>query len=182
MSDTEKKVILTIDDQEYVRSSIKNFLEDYDYSVIEAENGRIGLETFEHEKPDLLLVDLRMPELDGLDVLKKVREESPETPVVIVSGTGVLRDAVVALRLGAWDYILKPIEDMEVLLHVVSKSLEKARLSRENICYRQNMERMVEQRTRELDKTNRELLAEIDERKRVEQQREELLKILASKR
>jgi CheY-like chemotaxis protein len=88
--------------------SIEAYLEDSGFAVIHAENGRVGLEAFRRERPDLVLVDLRMPEVDGLDVLAKVTSESPLTPIIVVSGTGVLQDAIEALRLGAWDYVTSP--------------------------------------------------------------------------
>lgn len=127
--------ILTIDDDCSVRENIVTYLEDSGYIILQAENGRTGLEMFRRETPDLILVDLCMPEVDGLEVLAKVTEESPETPIIVVSGAGIVRDAIEALRLGAWDYVLKPIHDMDVLEHVVRKALERARLLAENEKY-----------------------------------------------
>ena len=107
--------------------------------------------------PDLVLVDLRMPEMDGMEVLKWIRKNSPDTPVLIMSGTGILRDAVEALRLGAWNYLLKPIEDMTVLLHAVRIALERACLIHENRLYQEHLEEEVNRRTRELEETTLEL-------------------------
>ena len=149
--------ILAIDDESVVRQAIGAYLEDRGYSCLEAENGRVGLEVFRREKPDLILVDLRMPEVDGLEVLATVSQESPETPVIIVSGTGVVADAIEALHLGAWDYVLKPIKDMEVLLHAVEKTLERARLIEENRKYREHLESEVKSRTAEIEDSNRAL-------------------------
>ena len=157
MSSSVLPVILTIDDERIIRESIRSFLSDYDYEVFEAENGRVGLEVFEEKKPDLVLVDLRMPEVDGLEVLSTVKRESPNTPVIVVSGTGVLADVVEALHLGAWDYILKPIQDMSVLLHAVESCWQRASLIRENLRHQRHLEELVEQRTIELRKTNLEL-------------------------
>ncbi|MCP4658160.1 MAG: response regulator, partial [bacterium] len=125
MADEKLPLVLTIDDEKAVRESFRHFLEDYDYEVLEAENGRVGLEVFERERPDLVLVDLRMPEVDGLEVLRRVPESSPETPIVVVSGTGMIGDVVEALHRGAWDYLLKPIEDLSVLRHAVDRALER---------------------------------------------------------
>ena len=69
-------VILTIDDEENIRDSFRMFLEDYDYQVIEAKNGQEGLDLFAQEKPDLVLCDLRMPEVDGLEVIEKIKNDS----------------------------------------------------------------------------------------------------------
>ncbi len=131
--------ILSIEDEETVRLSIVGYLEDSGFEMLEAQNGRIGLEVFQEEKPDLVLCDLRMPELDGLSVLAKVRELSPETPFIIVSGTGDMHDAVEALKLGAWDFVTKPIQDMEILEHAVTKALDRARLTRENHEFREDL-------------------------------------------
>jgi len=93
-----------------------------------------------------------MPELDGYEVIRRVREEAPELPLIVISGTGHINDAVRALKLGAWDYITKPIEDMNVILHAIDKALERARLIRENREYREHLEELVKQRTKELEK------------------------------
>ncbi|QTA78331.1 Two component system response regulator/histidine kinase [Desulfonema limicola] len=168
MSQKKTPVILTIDDEKGIRESIRYFLEDYEYQVLEAENGKIGIEIFKRENPDLILVDLRMPEMDGLEVLRIVRNQSPDTPVIVISGTGVIGDAVEALHLGAWDYLLKPIGDLSVLLHSVEKALERSRLILENHAYQQYLEQEVAKRTRELEKANKELLREIALRKKTE--------------
>ncbi|MGE5342615.1 MAG: response regulator [Candidatus Omnitrophota bacterium] len=157
VSPQKKYSILIIEDEAAVRKSSRNFLEDYNYQILEAENGRIGLEIFEKEKPDLVLVDLRMPEINGMEVLARIRKQSPDTPIIIMSGTGVIRDVVEALRLGAWNYLLKPIEDLTVLRHAVEKALERARLIRENRLYQEHLEEEVKRRTFELEKTAQEL-------------------------
>lgn len=152
-----QQVILTIDDERVIRESFCNYLEDYDYEVCEAENGRVGIDVIKDRTPDLVLCDLRMPEVDGLAVLKWVQENASDMPIVVVSGTGAIGDAIEALRLGAWDYLLKPVENLDVLLHTVEKSLERARLIRENREYEQHLEEMVKTRTAQLSAANREL-------------------------
>ncbi|MBF0381274.1 MAG: response regulator [Magnetococcales bacterium] len=149
--------ILTIDDEPGIRETFRDFLEDLDYEVIEGENGRHGLEIFKKELPDLVLLDLRMPEIDGLEVLAKLKEESPNTPIIIVSGTGVIGDAIRALNLGAWDYILKPVVDLGVLRHSVEKVLDRARLIQENLAYQENLEEQVSKRTAQLHQANAEI-------------------------
>ncbi len=136
-----KAKILIIDDESYIRESIKNFFEDRGYYVAEAYNGSNGLEVFEKIKPDMVLCDLRMPGMDGLEVLGTITDISPVTPVIMVSGAGNISDTVEALRLGAWDYIFKPIEDMTVLSHAVTKELERAAFIKEKEIYRKNLEK-----------------------------------------
>jgi len=124
-----------------IRWTIGDYLEDSGYHVFKAENGRAGLKMFQEKEPDIILVDLMMPEVDGFEVLSKVKEESPGTPVIVVSGTGVIQDVIEAIRRGAWDYLTKPIQDLAVLEHVVNKTLEKANLIQENEEYKRNLEK-----------------------------------------
>lgn len=149
--------ILVVDDEVPVRMSLGAFLEDCGYVVLEAENGRVGLEKFKSENPDLVLVDLRMPEVDGLEVLQKITTQSPDTPVIVVSGTGFIGDVVEALHRGAWDYLLKPVIDLEMLRYAVKKALERSSLIKENKAYRENLEKMVRTRTAQLEAANKEL-------------------------
>jgi serine phosphatase RsbU (regulator of sigma subunit) len=132
--------ILSIDDETILRESIVAYLEDSGFEVYEACNGQEGLEVFREEKPDLVLSDLQMPIMGGLEVLQEIRKESPETPVIVVSGAGVMDDAIEALRLGAWDYLVKPVTDMAVLEHAVCKALEKKRLIQENMRIQKELE------------------------------------------
>ncbi|MBU2515789.1 response regulator [bacterium] len=153
----EITTILVIEDEAIIRDSIGEFLEDREFHVLRAENGRVGLEMFQRETPDLILTDLRMPELDGLEVLKKITEISPDTPLIVVSGTGNIGDSIQALHAGAWDYILKPVEDMTIITMAIDKALERSRLRRENRIYQENLEMLVKERTGELEKANAHL-------------------------
>lgn len=155
MDSVEDKVILTIDDESYIRHSIKAYLEDFGFIVFEAENGKKGIEIFDSRKIDLILLDLRMPEMNGLEVLKIIKKKSPDTPLIVASGTGNISAVVEALHLGAWDYILKPIEDMNVLYHSVSKSLAESQLKKENKIYQERLEELVKERTRELEESEK---------------------------
>lgn len=157
MSNEKPPVVLLIDDEKSIRESFRHFLEDHDYQVLEAENGRVGLKLFMEADPALVLVDLRMPEVDGLEVLANIRERSPDTPVIVVSGAGQIHDAVEALRLGAWDYLVKPVVDLSVLLHAIKKALERFRLVMENRSYQEQLEEEVARRTKELGQANEEL-------------------------
>jgi len=149
--------VLTIDDDALIRQSLKDYLEDIEFKVLEAEDGNHGMDIFQCERPDVVLLDLRMPEIDGLEVLAKIRQIAPETPVIVVSGQGVMTDVVNALHLGAWDYILKPINDMSVLGHTVKKAMERARLIRQNRRYQEHLEQKVTKRTKELEQSNKAL-------------------------
>lgn len=141
MKHREDRTILVIDDEVYIRESIISFLEDHGFSTAGAENGRIGLEIFDKEQPDLILCDLRMPEMDGLEVLEAIGSKNDKIPVIIVSGAGNISDTVEALRLGAWDYIIKPIQDMNVLHHAIQKAFERAQFIREKNQYQEELEK-----------------------------------------
>jgi PAS domain S-box-containing protein len=147
---TESCTLLTIEDEEQIRRSIRAFFEDMDFTVLEAGDGEKGLELFRQRHPAVVLVDLRMPGMSGLDVIEALSREAPETPVVVLSGTGVLADAIGAIRRGAWDYIVKPIKDMAELEQVVKNVIERARLREESRRYHIRIEEEIELRTKEL--------------------------------
>lgn len=130
-----------IDDDTIVRRSIVAYLEDSGFEVHEEADARAAMAWFRQNHPDVVLTDLRMPDVDGLSVLEAVREASPETAVIVISGMGVVGDVVKALRLGATDYLLKPLADMEMLVHAVNRSLERRNLLDENRRYREELER-----------------------------------------
>lgn len=132
--------LLVIDDEAFVRDSLVAYLEDSGYQVEEAADGRQGLEMFERTHPDVVLLDLKMPNMDGLSVLKALRDHPANVPVIVISGAGVMADVVEALRYGASDYLFKPIGDMAVLEHSIARCLEQGRLRRENQRYRQQLE------------------------------------------
>jgi len=132
--------ILTIDDEDGIRQNLVAYLEDCGYLTLAAADGSEGLAIFLRERPDVVLCDLRMPGMDGLEVLEKIHAESPDTPVIVVSGAGTLGDVVEALRRGAWDFLTKPIQDMAFLASAVGRALERARLARENREYRESLE------------------------------------------
>ncbi|MBD2838931.1 SpoIIE family protein phosphatase [Pseudomonas sp. JM0905a] len=132
--------LLIIDDDEVVRASLAAYLEDSGFSVRQASNGLQGLQVFEQERPDLVICDLRMPQVDGLELIRRISELEAETPVIVVSGAGVMSDAVEALRLGAADYLIKPLEDLAVLEHSVRRALDRSALRLENRRYREKLE------------------------------------------
>jgi phosphoserine phosphatase RsbU/P len=139
MPESNRK-ILVIDDDSVVRMSLVAYLSSVGFDVVDADNGAEGLSLFSEISPDLVLTDLRMPDVDGLQVLARVGEVSPDTPVIVISGAGEVSDVVDALRLGAADYLVKPLVDMQVLKHAVDKSLEGLALREENHRYREELE------------------------------------------
>ncbi|MEN8131686.1 MAG: SpoIIE family protein phosphatase [Pseudomonadota bacterium] len=132
--------ILTIEDDPAVRNGIVAYLEDSGFEMLEAGDGISGIELFRREHPDVVLCDLRLPGMDGMEVLATIIGESPDTPVIVVSGITVVSDAVQALSSGAWDYITKPVHDMGVLESTIHRVLERMELLRENREYREHLE------------------------------------------
>jgi DNA-binding NtrC family response regulator len=127
----QQPVILVVEDERYVRESLTAYLDDIGFRVLEAENGRIGLELFRLEAPDIVMTDLRMPEMDGFALVETIAAESEFTPIVVVSGVGAVDEAVRAMRLGAWDYLSKPIINLEELHITIDNCLERARTRQE---------------------------------------------------
>lgn len=142
--------LLIIDDDDVVRASLAAYLEDSGFNVLQAANGLQGLEVFQAQSPDLVICDLRMPQVDGLELIRRINALQVETPVIVVSGAGVMSDAVEALRLGAADYLIKPLVDLAVLEHSIRRALDRFRLRQENQRYRE-----------ELEAANRELQASL---------------------
>jgi diguanylate cyclase (GGDEF)-like protein len=168
--------ILIIDDDPAICGVIADYLSNKGFVVLEAEDGTVGLNLFARENPDLVLLDLRLPGMDGLEILSCINKDSPDTPVVIVSGQGTIKDAIAALKTGAWDYITKPIFDMNILNITVNHVLERAKQIHEKNKYHKNLEEKLrqgtsdlEQRSLELEKAYHNLNREIEERRRVEE-------------
>lgn len=136
----ERHRLLVIDDDDAVRDSIAAYLQELDYQVELASTGQLGLELFEQNPPEVVLLDLKLPQISGLDVLKVLTQHPADVPVIVVSGSGIMNDVVQALRYGASDYLVKPITDLEVLKHAISRGIEQNRLRRENVRYRQQLE------------------------------------------
>ena len=145
-------LLLTIDDEESVRSSLVIFFEDCGFTVIQACNGRDGIGKIHALNPDIVITDLRMPHVDGLEVVDAVKRFDDNLPIIVLSGTGVLSDATEALRRGAWDYLAKPVVDLVELELVVARCIERARLVKESRDHHQNLELQVKLRTAELRK------------------------------
>lgn len=139
------KTILLIDDEISILESLTSFFQDEGYQVLPAKDGETGLELFSENSVDLLITDLRMPGKSGLEVMKSIKKRSSGTPMIVISGAGNREDIIGALRLGARDYITKPIEDLDIIGHTVAQVLESKRLSDENVAYRKKLEKSEHQ-------------------------------------
>ncbi len=152
--------ILIIDDEVSLCRSLEAYLEDMDHEILVADNGQTGLDLLEGnvDKVEAVLVDLNMPVMNGYEFIEQAKKVAPDTPVVVLSGVGVVDDAVKALRLGAWDFIPKPIHTMKVVEHILGKVLERSRLIRENRRYQDHLEELVRQRTEQVVQARRQIM------------------------
>ncbi len=118
-----------IDDEKIIRERLKKLLELDDYETFTAGDGEEGLKIFNEEKPEIALVDIKMPGLDGIEVLRKIREDAEETQVILITGHGGVETAIQALKEGAFGYIQKPI-DYDELEVEIKRALEKQEMQR----------------------------------------------------
>lgn len=122
--------ILIIDDEPILRDSLEMALGTSGYEVLTASTGEEGLEKFQKESPDLILLDHWLPGINGDEVLRKIKETSPETPVIIMTAQGSIEMAVNSMKMGAFDFLVKPF-DLEQLEDLIRKGLERIRLKKE---------------------------------------------------
>ena len=170
--------ILVVDDKPCVRVALEMHFVKWRFDVLTAENGLHAIEQIQMHRPDVIIADLFMPEMDGFELLRYLRETAPEVPVIIISGKGDRDEVIEALRLGAWDYIYKPIENAPFLRLAINRVLGKAQLLSENRAYQNKLERLVAQKSAELldqkkiiiekttllEKTNKALTSNLDQR------------------
>lgn len=134
--------ILIVEDEKAIRNVLKNILQDEDksYQISEAEHGKAAIDLLAQEEHDLVLCDIKMPGMDGIEVLDHIRSKYPDTSVVMISGHGDLETAVDSMRKGAFDYISKP-PDLNRLLGTVRNALDRHHLQKENKSLRKKVSR-----------------------------------------
>ncbi|MGA9294031.1 MAG: sigma-54 dependent transcriptional regulator [Ignavibacteriaceae bacterium] len=120
--------ILIIDDDNSIRDTLSLFLSEFDYKILSAGSGEEGLAVLDKERPELILCDLKLPRLSGLDFLKKLNEYDSRIPVIIMTAYGDSRTTIKAIQLGAYDYIEKPL-DVDRLNVLIKRALEERRIS-----------------------------------------------------
>lgn len=157
MTDNPSPVLLIIEDDLTLARSIRSYFEDYEFNVHHSADGTSGLNLYFEQHPDVVITDLQLPGMDGIEILSQIHVSDPDTPVLVISGSGTIQDVVQAMRQGAWDYLIKPISQISFLRYSVEKALERARLIRENNAYREHLEEQVQKRTEELNQVNRQL-------------------------
>ena len=122
--------ILVIDDERSIRNSMKDILQYEGHEVVLAENGMEGLVSVKSEKPDIVFCDIKMPKMEGIEVLERIKEFSADTPVIMISGHGTIDTAIEAIRKGAYDFIEKPL-DLNRILITIKNATDKPLLIHE---------------------------------------------------
>ncbi len=145
------KKLLVIDDEASTRELLKMSLESDGYTVFVAEDGPKGLEIFARENPPVVLTDIKMPGMDGIEVLKRVKEQNPDSEVIVITGHGEMNLAIQALQLEASDFINKPISD-EGLAVALRRAEEKIWLREKLKEYTEDLERVIQETNKELVK------------------------------
>jgi two-component system nitrogen regulation response regulator NtrX len=135
--------ILIVDDEPAIQKALRDVLEDEGYRVSAAGNGADALKAIADETPDLVFLDIWMPHMDGLETLTELKRMRPDATVVMISGHSTIETAIKATRLGAWDFIEKPLS-LEKTLVTVSRALEHGRLARENAALRVQLDQRTE--------------------------------------
>ena len=110
--------ILVIDDERSIRNSMKDILQYEGHEVVLAENGMEGLVSVKSEKPDIVFCNIKMPKMEGIEVLERIKEFSADTPVIMISGHGTIDTAIEAIRKGAYDFIEKPLDLNRILITI----------------------------------------------------------------
>jgi len=144
--------ILVVDDEELICSIFAKRLKKEGYSCITANNGREALNHFYKDMLSLIISDIRMPQMDGMELLKKVKAVDPKMMIIIMTSYPEIDLAVEAMRIGAFDFIIKPVE-LDLVVLSVKKALERKRLEEEVEAYHHHLEKLVDERTAKLQET-----------------------------
>jgi two-component system NtrC family response regulator len=134
----EPSKILVIDDETVICDGCRLVLSEKGYSVNSCRTGREGLDTLLRGKYDLAMLDLKLPDIDGMEILRIVKNDKPEVYIIIMTGYSTVKNAVAAMKLGAFDYLAKPFSDDE-LIFAVEKAIENKHLKEENLSLRKQL-------------------------------------------
>src|SRR5262245_19374107 len=135
--------ILIIDDERAIRKTLGEILSYEGYKIEEASDGEEGLKKFREKTFDVVLCDIKMPKLDGLEFLDKAREANPDVPIIMISGHGTIETAVEAVKKGAFDYISKP-PDLNRLLITLRNAMDKTSLVTETRVLKRKVSKVQE--------------------------------------
>ena len=146
--------ILLIDDEEGIRKVLGISLTDSGYQVFTAESGEEALRIFQKQEPSIILTDIKMPGMDGIELLQRIKKENPDTEVIMITGHGDMELAIQSLKYEATDFITKPIND-DALEIALKRANERISLKAQIGEYTENLERLVEEKTQKLVEAER---------------------------
>ena len=146
MDDTNDKTILIVDDEPDIREVLAISLQDTGYRTVEAENAAQAFEAFQKENPQIVVTDIKMPGGDGIELLRKIKHENPETEVIMITGHGDMNLAIRSLKYEATDFITKPI-NVDALEIALRRAREKIAMRRKLQDYTRNLEELIREKT-----------------------------------
>ena len=149
----EKKILL-VDDEEGIRKVLGISLADSGYDVLTAENGEQALQLFRENHPPIVMTDIKMPGIDGISLLQKIKSERPDTEVIMITGHGDMNLAIKSLQLQAIDFVTKPIND-DVLEIALNRATEKISMREQLRQYTENLETLIEEQSAKLVRAER---------------------------
>jgi response regulator RpfG family c-di-GMP phosphodiesterase len=152
----DRKRVLLIDDDEQVREVLRQIFRAAGFECLLASNGADGVSLFRSARPPLVVTDLKMPKLDGIGVLTAIQQTDPDAAVMVLTGAPDVKTAIESLKLGAYDFIMKPV-NVDELLIAADRALERRQLLRERRQYQQLLERRVEEATQDLRRAYEQL-------------------------
>lgn len=125
--------VLVVDDEVEILNILTKYLKD-DYEILTASSGQEGIDVFEREKPPVIITDIKMPGMDGIELMRRVKAMDGDAEVIVITGHGDMEIAIESLRLGAVDFLLKPI-DFDDLERAIARALDKLQTKREMLSY-----------------------------------------------
>ena len=147
--ESTKGNILIVDDEEPILRWLQTALSKTGYATTLARKGREALALFEEQPFDLVLTDLRMPEMDGHELIRRIHDINEDMGIIILTGYATIESAIEALKAGAYDFLTKPLSNIELLIPTVERAIERYQLVRENKNYVAQLENMVAERTKQ---------------------------------
>ena len=150
------KKLLLVDDEEGIRNVLGIALSDAGYTVFSAKNGKEALEIFHKENPPIVLTDIKMPGMDGIELLQKIKHENPDTEVIMITGHGDMDLAIKSLKYQAVDFVTKPIND-DVLEIALGRAHEKISMRQQLREYTENLETLVSEKSAKLIEVERQV-------------------------
>jgi YesN/AraC family two-component response regulator len=146
--------ILLVDDEAGIRKVLGISLMDMGYQVLTAANGREAIQVFEDQHPGIVLTDIKMPEMDGIELLRYIKKHNPDTEVIMMTGHGDMDLAIKSVTYEATDFVTKPVND-EILEIALKRARERIDLRRQLKQYTQNLEQLVREKSQKLVEAER---------------------------